>query len=76
MCSSDLMTFDNRVRFNWLDLTRNPTRPGQRDFPAGGADRVPVPVRWLVIGVLHRFACNVRITSQEGWPKNTSVQTM
>ena len=71
-----MLTFDDRVRFDRVNLTGDPTRPGQRDLPASGADRVPVPVRRFVIGVLHRFACNVRMTSQDGEPRKTSVHAM
>lgn len=74
--SSQCWHFTTGLRFSRLDFTRSSTWTGQCDLPTRCANNVPVTVRWFVIGVLRRLLCSVRITSQEGWPKNTSVQTM
>ena len=38
--------------------------------------RVPMAIWRLVIRVLHRRPCNARMTSHDGDPMNTSVETM
>jgi hypothetical protein len=73
---STVLTFHDRILFDGLYRLTRCARTRKCDIPAGRADRVPMAMGRLVVPLHQRLCWSTRITSQEGWPRKTSVETM